>query len=179
MVHSIITKVQNSEIDILSLKDIPDDFYEDVDELVNALSSNTSIHTVKFTDDFLGCAYGKDRCTLLEAVSKLPNLQVVTLANSLLRATALTTLVKNAKGLKVLHLKEIVVQGLDRDIDALEAALYQHAFLKDFSMMDCKSPLEGVDLDRVSRAGTAPRGSGGNPAVDVGAVSDNSSAIAA
>jgi hypothetical protein len=179
MVHSVIEKIRNNDIDILALKEAPEDYFEEVDEFVQALIGNTSIDTVMFTDDFLGCAYGKDRAVLVEAISKLPKLQSVTLSQSLLRLPALTTLLKNAKGLKVLTLKEMVLQGLPQDIDALESALYQHPSMKDFSMMDCTSPVEGVDLEKVARAGAAARGAGTNPALDVGESRKPDNAIAA
>jgi hypothetical protein len=179
MAHSIIEKIKNNDIDILALKEAPEDYFEEVDEFVHALSGNTSIDTVKFTDDFLGCAYGKDRAVFVEAISKLPNLHSVTLSHSLLRVPALTTLLKNAQGLKVLTLKEMVLQGLPQDIEALESALYQHSSMKDFSMMDCSSPVEGVDLEKVARAGAAARGVRTNPALHVGESSKSDNAIAA
>lgn len=115
----------------------------------------------------------------MEAISKQPNLQSVTLPDSLLRAPALTTLVHKAQGLKVLTLKRIVLQGLKRDLDDLETALYQHTFMKAFSMMDCKSPNE-LDLARVERAGSVSRGHGSNPAtINVSGSAANEGAIAA
>jgi hypothetical protein len=179
MVHPVIEKIKSNDIATLVLKECPEDYFEEVDEFVQALLGNTSIDTVMFTNDFLGCAYGNDRVVLVEAISKLPKLQSVTLSHSLLRIPALTTLLKNAKCIKFLTLKEIVLQGLPRDIDALESALYQHRSMKDFSMMDCSCPVEGVDLETVARAGLAARAAGTNPALDVGESSKGEGAIAA
>ena len=152
MVHSVIEKIKNNEILILELKEAPEDYFEDAEEFMEALTGNTSINTVMFTHDFLGCVYGKDRAVLIESISKLPNLESVTLSQSLLKVAALTTLLRNAKGLKTLTLNELVLQGLMDDFSDLELVLNQHCSMKEFSMNGCLSPVEGVNLEKLACA---------------------------
>jgi hypothetical protein len=43
--------------------------------MIAALKTNTSITSIRFDKDFIGCVFGNDRGKLLDLVAKLPNLK--------------------------------------------------------------------------------------------------------
>jgi hypothetical protein len=122
--------------------------------MIDALKDNTSIESIKFDKDFIGCVFGNERGELLNQVAKLPNLKEVFLGDAgLMVEEVIVTLLKNAKSLRKISLHRLVMQGTHEDFDSLEAALYQHGSLKDFQMEECVASHEDIEMDKIMKAG--------------------------
>jgi hypothetical protein len=73
----------------------------------------------------------------------------VYLGDSLLLVPDLTTLLTNAKSLTVLNLNDVCLQGPPELFDDFQKALQSHATLKDFSMKDCMTANQTIDMDKL------------------------------
>jgi hypothetical protein len=121
--------------------------------MIDALKDNTSIESIHFDKDFIGCVFGRERGELLNQVAKLPNLKEVLLGDAGLMVQVIVTLLKDTKDLKKITLHHLVMQGTQKDFDGLEAALYQHGSLKDFQMEDCVASNEDIEMEKIMNAG--------------------------
>ena len=151
---TIIEDIRANQVVDLHLKnDIPKAYFKETSKMVDALTDNTSIESVQFDKDFIGCVFGNERGELLNQVAKLPNLKEVFLGDAGLMVDAIATLLKNAKGLKKMSLHRLVMQGIEKDFNGLEAVLYQHGSLKAFEMDDCVASNEYIDMEKIMNAG--------------------------
>ena len=149
---TILDEISNNEITKLHLSNVPEEYFDETKVLIAALESNTSLEEVVFEKDFIACVYGSERAHLLDQLSKLPNLKVVRLADSGLLVEALTRLVSNSKGLVSFTLEHLVLQGVQKDFDAFEAALMGHPNLKEFNMLDSIASNQGIDTEKLVKA---------------------------
>jgi hypothetical protein len=151
---TIIEEIRANQVVDLHLNDVPKAYFGKVSEMIAALKDNTSIESIKFDKDFIGCVFGKERGELLNQVAKLPNLKEVFLGDAgLMVEEVIVTLLKNAKSLRKITLHRLVMQGTQKDFDGLEAALYQHGSLKDFEMEDCVASNDDIDMEKIKTAG--------------------------
>ena len=149
---NIIDQIKNNKVSVLALSESPEDYFGDTKEFLDALSKNTSIHTVEFTKDFIGCFFGKERVAVVESIGKLPNIQAVTLSDSCLLIHGVANMLNSANGLRSLNMTRICMQGLQGDFDRLEKALHNHTMLKGFHMVDCTAANDDIDLEKVEHA---------------------------
>jgi len=159
--HKILDEIKNNEIYLLELAHTSDYYFDSPKEFTDALAQNTSIQSVEFYGDFIGCLRGRERTEIVEAVGKLPNLRSVTLADSCLMVKSAISLLESAKSLKEFTMKRIVMQGLQVDFDNLESAIYMHPALNSYTMKECIAANRNVDmapLEKLARssAPTAP-----------------------
>jgi hypothetical protein len=150
---TIIEEIRANQVVDLHLNALPTEYFGETSEMITALKDNTSIESIKFDKDFIGCVFGRERGELLNQVAKLPNLKEVFLGDAGLMVDAIATLLKNAKGLKKISLHRLVMQGIKKDFDGLEAVLHQHGSLKDFQMEDCVASNENIDMEKIMNAG--------------------------
>jgi hypothetical protein len=150
---TIIEDIRANQVVDLHLNAVPKEYFGKISEMVAALKDNTSIESIQFDKDFIGCVFGKGRGELLNQVAKLPNLKEAFLGDAGLMVQVIVTLLKDAKGLKKITLHRLVMQGTQKDFDGLEAALYQHASLKDFQMNECVASNEDIDMEKIMNAG--------------------------
>jgi hypothetical protein len=80
----------------------------------------------------------------------------------LLQVSDITDLILNVKGLRVLSLKTIVMQGVSEHFDACETALYQHGSLKSFDIEECTPALKDISLEKLDNAGKKYVGNAGS-----------------
>ena len=150
---NIIEEIRANEVVNLHLTADPDEYFGDISEMIAALKDNTSIESIQFDKDFIGCVFGRERGELLDQVAKLPNLKEVFLGDAGLMVEFIVSLLKNAKSLRKITLHRLVMQGTQKDFDGLEAALYQHGSLKDFEMEDCVASNDDIDMEKIKTAG--------------------------
>jgi hypothetical protein len=150
---SLLDQIQDNAITNLRLKDTDDEMIDRVYKLVDAISRNTSIESIHFEGEYLGCLRGDARSELIEMIGKLPNLHEVHMGQSLLEISGATKMLMRAKKLRVLKLKSMVLQGVEEDFTACETALYAHMVLKEFEMVDCDAAVDTVSLDSLEMAG--------------------------
>ena len=140
-----------------------------VEQLIEALSKNTSIESIRFEGEFLGCVRSEPRKTLIETIGKLPNLHEVHMNESLLDISAMTKMIISAKNLRILKLNAIVFQGAKEGIPDCVVALHAHMSMKEFEMKDCLATDSSISLQplelaakkvtTVGKASTAPTSS--------------------
>jgi hypothetical protein len=150
---TIIEEIRANKVVYLHLNAVPEEYFGEISEIIAALKDNTSIESIQFDEDFIGCVIGRDRGKLLNQVAKLPNLKEVFLGDACLMVDAIATLLKNAKCLRKISLHRLVMQGIERDFEGLAAVLYQHKALKGFKMEDCVASNEDIDIERIMNAG--------------------------
>jgi hypothetical protein len=150
---TIIEEIRANQVVELHLSAVPEEYFGEINEMIAALKENTSIESIHFDKDFIGCVFGRERGELLNQVAMLPNLKEVLLGDAGLLVQVTVTLLKNAKGLKKITLQRLVMQGTQKDFDGLEAALYQHGSLKDFQMNECVASNEDIDMEKIMNAG--------------------------
>jgi hypothetical protein len=150
---TILEEICANEIVDLHLSSVPEDYYGETTEMVEALKNNTSIVTVRFDEEFISCVHGRERGDLLDQLAALPNLKEVFLGDANLMVDVITKLVGNAKSLRKLSLSGLVLQGVERDFDALESALHSHGSLKEFDMEECIASNEDIDIKKLVHCG--------------------------
>jgi hypothetical protein len=154
---TIIQDISANQVVDLHLNDIPSAYFKETREMIAALKDNTSIESLRFNKDFIGCVLCDDRGKLLDQVTKLPNLKDVFLGDAGLMVEVIVTLLKHANNLRQISLHRLTMQGTQEDFDGLEAALYQHGSLKDFQMDDCVASIEDIDIEKIMNAGKKVR----------------------
>jgi hypothetical protein len=166
---SLLNQIEDNVITDLRLNDTEDEIIDHVRILLDALKKNTSIESIHFQGEFLGCIRGDKRNELVELIGGLPNLQEVQMNSSLLMVKVLTTVISKAKQLRVLKRNGIVFQGVDEDMSSCELALMTHPCLKEFDLHDCSTAAvsNDVSLDKLEKAGkklsTVTASAGGSP----------------
>jgi hypothetical protein len=150
---TIVDQIRANDLTDLNLCKVPKEYCRGLKQLVEALRVNKSLESVRFDKDFLACVYGRERGELLEQVAKLPKLKAVTLGDTGLLVQVITKLVKDSKGLTAMTLERVVMQGVQEDFDTLETALHQHTSLKVFHMNECVASNEGIDMEKIMKAG--------------------------
>jgi hypothetical protein len=139
-IMSILAKIQANDITNLHFSDADDELLDNSHKLIEALEKNTSIASVRFDADFLGCLRSDARSKIVKVAVKTPSLQEVHLEDALLMVVDITDMLFQAKSLRVLTLTNVVLQGVSEHFDVCERALYQHGYLKEFAMEDCIQP---------------------------------------
>jgi hypothetical protein len=149
----IIQQIQDNAIVNLRINDGDEYLIDHVYNLIDALSKNTSVETIQFQGEYLGCVRSDARSELVQMVSKLPNLNEVHMNNSLVLISDITKMLSCAKALRVLKINGVVLQGVAMDFAACEIALYQHILLKEFEMLDCTPAVREISLESLEMAG--------------------------
>jgi hypothetical protein len=150
---TILEKICANEIVDLHLSLVPEEYFGETKEMVEALRDNTSIVTVKFDKEFIACVHGRERGDILDQLAGLPNLKEVFIGDAGLMVDVIAELLGNAKSLRKLSLSRLVLQGAKSDFDALESALHRHGSLKEFEMDDCIASNEDIDITKLVHAG--------------------------
>jgi hypothetical protein len=150
---SIVQQIQNNAITNLRVSREDEDVIENIQQVIEALEKNNTILSVSFYNHFLGCLRNDARSKLMNSLGRISSLQELHLEDALLMVSDITELLVQAKGLKVLTLKNIVLQGVKENFDACEMALYQHGSVKEFRMDNCTPALAAISLERLELAG--------------------------
>ena len=100
-------------------------------KLVEALRANTSIAYIRLHGNFLGCLRITDRRKLIKSIGFVKSIQEVHLDDTLWMVSDIMDMLVEAKGLRVLKLNKLILQGVLEDFQAAEMALYQHICLKE------------------------------------------------
>jgi hypothetical protein len=123
-----------------------DDVLENINEVVGAIKKNLSILSVHVVDDFVGCVRNDARSVLIAALGKMPSLQEDRLnEQGLLMVVDIPEVLCEVNGLKVLVLKNFVLQGTEEAFDATEMTLKQHPAIEEFSLDGCKPARVGTN----------------------------------
>jgi hypothetical protein len=151
---SLLNQIEDNAITNLRLEDTDEEMIDNIRALIGALEKNTSIESIRFNGEFLGCLRGDTRCELIELIGGIPTLQEVHMSHSLLMVKVLTNMISKAKQLRVLKMANIVFQGVAEDISACELALVTHSCLKEFGMKECSAAAVGdISLEKLEKAG--------------------------
>lgn len=150
---SILEQIRNNAIVDIIISAAADDVFDRLNDFLDALERNTSIETITLQKDFIGDLRNDDRSKLLFAIGQVKNLTEVTLGDGLLQINDITKMIKNAKSLRALHLRDLILQGIEEEFDACEAALYQHGCIKEFEMNECSPAIPDISVEKLSRAG--------------------------
>ena len=150
---STLEQIQNNEVVDLHITAAADDVFDKLNDFLDALEQNTSIESIKLEQDFIGDLRNDARSKLLYSLGQVKNLKEVTLGDGLLQINDVTKMIQNAKSLRALHLRDMVLQGIESDFDACESALYQHGSMKEFEMVDCSPAISSVSIDKLTKAG--------------------------
>ena len=157
---TIIEQIKSNSITKLRLSWHDDEAVDNIHSLIEAIEKNSSILTIEFVDEFLGCLRNDARSDVIRALTFIPCLQEVRLEDALVAIPDITDLLVKVKGLKVLTLKNILLQGIKSDFDATEMALHQHCSIKEFSLQDCRPAVSGISMDTLVLPGKMPATSG-------------------
>lgn len=135
----------------LVINDGDDDILNSVDVLIDALQNSSGIESVYMGQDFLGCVRCDTRSRLIKSLASCPSassgiLEQIHFSDCLLQISDLTSLLAQARGLKILSLKDVVLQGIPEHFDTCAAALYQHGSLKELRLEDCITAIRSIRL---------------------------------
>jgi hypothetical protein len=140
-------QIQGPATTTINLTCFDNEAIENIDLVSDALRKNSSIMVVVCGDDFLGCLRSDARSRFLNTLTQMPCLKEIHLDGALLLARDVANLLWKVKGLQVMTLKEVVLQGVEDDFDVLEMALEHHLTLKEFSLEDCRPAMDEISLE--------------------------------
>ena len=149
----VIEQIQNNTISKVKFTCEDDDIIDNVHQLIAALKENTSLLTIEFADEFLGCLRSDARSELLGALTKLQSLQELRIEGGLVMIVDIAEVACEVQGLKVLTLDNVVLQGIENDFNAMELTLHQHRSLKEFSIERCHPAVHGISTASLQLAG--------------------------
>jgi hypothetical protein len=157
--QQLINDIRNNVVTSLKFtasSDDDDDIIDSVRGVIDAIKSSgptSSITSIEMSDEFLGCVRNDDRSELLRSLGCITTLQHVHLEEGLLLIRDIAELLLEDKTLKSLILKDLVLQGVESDFDAVELALHSHPSIKEFTMDGCRAAVEGIQLNKIELAG--------------------------
>ena len=176
---NILEEIKSNSIETLHLSESYDHYFDKPQDFVDAMKVNTSIKHVIFDKDFLGCSVARDRkvigmfvcllycyrqcyqprllltnvftcCVTVSSLGDLPNLETVTLADSLVMVgVCVTNLVKNSKSVKEITLQSCLLQGVPDDFELFRSALASNDSVQAIHLTKCSVPNEDVNFDGV------------------------------
>jgi hypothetical protein len=149
---SILENIQANDMTNLYISDVDDELFDFCHRLIEALETNTSITSVRFDADFLGCLRSDARSKLFEVIGKIPSLQEVHLEDAVLMVIDITVMVLQAKSLRALTLNNVVLQGVSEHFDAF----YQHVCLEESGVEDCVPAVKDIYLEKLHQAENMP-----------------------
>lgn len=159
---SLLHRIEHNEITELKIDAMSREAFEGKkkdDVFLEVMGKNHSITSVRFEGDFLACLRGDVRSNVVIGIGKLPAIRSIYLGDSLLLAPDLTEMLVNAKNLRVLHLRDVCLQGAPDFVEALATVLKHHATLKDFELINSMASNQSVDLERLREAAAVNRSS--------------------
>jgi hypothetical protein len=62
---TILDQIRANDITDLHLYNLPDSYFDESKELIDALKENKSLESVRFDKDFIACLFGRERGELL------------------------------------------------------------------------------------------------------------------
>jgi hypothetical protein len=146
----IVDDIKANTVEELHLSNVPEDYFGETKEFVDAMNANTSIKRVILDGEFLASAVGKERADIVSAVGSLPNVESVTLNDSLLLVgICVANMVKNAKSLQELSIEKCLLQGIPDDFDTFKDALKNNAAVKKVHIAECNAANDKVNLTTV------------------------------
>ena len=151
---SILEKIKANTISQLKISQDADEISDNTADIIDALRKNTSIESIHFEGEFLGEMRNDSRCAVVEAIGCIPSLRRVHLADALVLVNAVTKMLCKASELRELTIGNLVLQGIDCDFSALEAALAAHNSLKLFKMDKCIPAVKGISLEGLTSSST-------------------------
>jgi hypothetical protein len=143
----IAEQIEGNAVTKLRFTSADEEVIDDIKQIIDAIRVNSSIVSVDFLDDFLGCVRNDARSELIQALCHIPCLQEVHLEDGLIMVADITSLLCESKRLTGFTLERIVLQGVQEDFDAAEMALHQNSSLKDFSIKESRAAVEEISLD--------------------------------
>ena len=149
----VIEQIENNTTSKVTFTCEDDDVLDNVHRLIAAIKKNTSLLTIEFLDEFLGCLRSDARSELLGALTKLQSLQELRIEGGLVMIVDIAEIVCDIPGLKVLTLDNVVLQGIEKDFTAMELSLHQHRSLKEFSIEKCHTAVQGISTSGLELAG--------------------------
>lgn len=149
----IVEQMQDSTITKLRLTCEDEDVIDNIHQVISAVKKNSSLLTVEMVDDFLGCVRNDARSELIRALGCIPCLREVRFEQGLLLIADIAELLCDVKGLEVLIINDIVLQGEEEHFNAVEMALHQHPSIKEFSLAGCHAAIENISLETLEIAG--------------------------
>jgi len=169
---TLLEQIQNNDIVDIHIYTLADDVFERISLFFDALESNTSIETIRLEKDFIGDLRNDARSKLLYSIGQVKSLKEITLCDGLLQINDIAKMISNAKNLRALRLKSLILQGIASDFDACESALMQHGSIKEFEIDNCSAAIEDISLEKLVKAGQ--KFSAGGPLESPGALNAQS-----
>eukprot|EP00980_Cylindrotheca_fusiformis_P002146 scaffold481_cov208-Cylindrotheca_fusiformis.AAC.12 len=148
----IIEQIEANSITEITLSQDADEISDNVNIIIDALRKNESLVSIRLEEHFLGELRNDSRRQVLEAIGLIPTLKRVHLGNSLLVVNGITKMLCEATSLCELSLGEVLLQGIQQDFNALEAALHSHPALKVFTMEACTPAIRGISLEPLAKS---------------------------
>lgn len=148
-----IEEIQDSTITKIRFTCEDEEVIDNIYDYINAIKLNTSIETVELYEDFLGCVRSDARTELIGAIGQVPCLKELRLEQGLVQIIDLAELLCDVQWLRVLTMKNLVLQGTEEDFRASELALNQHIGIKEFSLEGCSPAVRGISLEAFERVG--------------------------
>lgn len=149
----ILEQIKNNAITKVRFTSSDDEIMDNVYQLIAVLKENTSLLTVEFVDEFLGCLRGDARSELVSALTKIQCLQELRIQGGLVMIVDIAEVLCEIQGLKVLTIENVVLQGVEDDFNAMELTLHQHRSLKEFHLENCHPAVEGISTESLQLAG--------------------------
>ncbi|KAL3944496.1 MAG: hypothetical protein SGBAC_001417 [Bacillariaceae sp.] len=151
---SILEQIEANTISELNISQDADEISDKTADIIEALRNNTSIVSIRFEGEFLGEMRNDSRRAIVEAIGHIPTLRRVHLADALVLANAITKTLIKATELRELSIANLVLQGIDSDFSAFEAALASHNSLKLFKMDKCIPAVKEISLEGLTYSTT-------------------------
>lgn len=149
----VIEQIRNNTISKVKFTCEDDEIIDNVHQLIAVFKKNTSLLSIEFADEFLGCLRSDARSELLGALTKLQSLQELRIEGGLVMIVDIAEILCDIQGLKVLTLDHVVLQGIEKDFHAMELTLHQHRSLKEFSIERCHPAVHGISTANLQLAG--------------------------
>jgi Ran GTPase-activating protein (RanGAP) involved in mRNA processing and transport len=137
----------DAELKELRLTESPEAYSNNMEELIEALSKNTTVDYIRLDRDFLPCMDDEHLPAFFTAIGKLPALTEAHIWHASLPVKVLADFIKEAGKLEYLELGCLEIEGSEEDFKIVSAAIKGHPTLTAFTMSDFSLRDETVVID--------------------------------
>ena len=163
MANTVISQLEFNDISELVLSEDDEECIDEAMYISKALAQNYSVNVIRL-NEYLACLRNDDRTEFIEAIGSALSIQEVHIDGGLIQVDDLVALLFCAKTLKVLKLKNVVLQVIQEHFQELERSLY-HKDLKDFALENVTPAVEGIDTSNLVHLVSEKKGGGPVPIV--------------
>lgn len=146
---SIVDQLRGNDPSLkeIRLTEVPSAYGASIYDIIDALEVNTTIEFIRLDRDFLPGMEPEHSIAFFTALGKVSSLKEASIWHCTIPVTALSEFLSGARGLQILQLGCLDLEGNVDDFQAVAESLKEHPGLKSFTMSDFSLNDDTISID--------------------------------